>query len=96
MTQPARWSKSNTNLLIEAVEAAMQSDGFVCFDSIGLNINRSTRSCRQKAYGLGLLFIMKKAKRVVRDTPKPDAPPKPKYDMVNLPYHANGRRVNYL
>lgn len=94
MTQPARWSKSNTNKLIEAVSAAMQSDGFVCFDSIGLNINRSTRSCRQKAYGLGLLFTMKREKRIVGIKPEPI--PKIKYDMVNLPYHANGRKVSYL
>lgn len=83
-----KWKPEQTVMLTNMVERQMLSHGYVDFGEIAKRINRTAKSCNQKAYSIGLLFQTKQ-KHI------PESAPKPKYDMVNLPKHKNKLFVDY-
>jgi hypothetical protein len=81
-----KWSRADIFFLTKAVEISMEHNGYVDFNDIAVIMRKKAGSCRCKAYALGLFFY----------TQPPDKEcKKPKHDMRNLPYHKNGRKVNY-
>lgn len=88
MTKPRSWTRSQTAVLIDMVTKQMKDDGFADFSKIAPHVGRNPKSCNQRAYSLGVPFQTKQRN-------VPEITPRPKRDMVNLPLHKNGKKVNY-
>jgi hypothetical protein len=76
----AWWSWDEVKKLAAETQNHMRKNNYADFEKIGKKLNRSAKACELKAYDIGVPFN--------RSKPKKD-------DMVNLPLHKSGQKVNY-